>query len=46
MGEKVDKFCNDLRGHLNKIEDRLNQAKTSVKNALRKLCQAPFTWPA
>ena len=33
MSEKVDKFCNDLRGHLNAIEDRLNRTKESVEKA-------------
>lgn len=33
MSEKVDKFCNDLRIHLNKVEERLDRVKTSVKTA-------------
>ena len=36
MSERVDKFCNDLRDHLNAVEARLNRVKTSVDSAAAK----------
>ena len=33
MSEKVDNFCNDLRDHLNAVEERLDHAKANVQSA-------------
>jgi uncharacterized protein (DUF342 family) len=33
MSEKTDKFCDDLKAHLNAVEERLNRMKTSVQSA-------------
>lgn len=33
MSEKVDAFCNNLRDHLNAVEERLNRVKGNIQAA-------------